>query len=150
MQLLSIDFYYYYLFFIFYQYIFIQIFIKKLIKFKIVNSNLDDWNRQHRILARSFGPKLIHSMSPAMHSITETVLFGSIERSIDSNIPLNILDTFRQLSMQIIIKTTIGMSEEKAAKLLKNVFFLTSIYFFSIFSYFSYIYYFYKFSYFCC
>ena len=60
-----------------------------------------------------------------MHQISQEWLVPQIEQSIDTKQPINMLKTFANLAMAIVVGTTVGVKSNKITSIMEHFFFLT-------------------------
>lgn len=70
--------------------------------------------------------QVLHSIAPAMHELTSSILVKKIEDSIQSGKPLNILETFQHLAMSFMVATSLGVKNLNVEPVVENTFLITS------------------------
>eukprot|EP01114_Cavostelium_apophysatum_P014333 TRINITY_DN3689_c0_g1_i5.p2 TRINITY_DN3689_c0_g1~~TRINITY_DN3689_c0_g1_i5.p2 ORF type:complete len:513 (+),score=118.63 TRINITY_DN3689_c0_g1_i5:190-1728(+) len=76
----------------------------------IIWTDGEEWKRQHRILARSFTPKVVKSVAPTVQEIVDNELIPQLNESAEIGKEVDVMRFFQYFAMKVIIKTSIGGS----------------------------------------
>jgi len=91
----------------------------------VLAANGEDWKRQHRIVVRAFGPKILKSLAPTMQNIVEYIMVDRCKQAAAKNEPIDVVKLFQYLSMEVIVATSLGGDTTKVEAAVKNMFTIT-------------------------